>query len=150
MPRIRRKATARSTKPGNKLPAMVRQRAVLKLPKNGHELTSEHDEHYHQVYFVAWFRQQYPDVLIFAIPNGGGRSKAEGGRLKAEGVVPGIPDLYVPQWRLWIEMKRPEKGRVSSAQAGIIKYLRTIGHTCVVCFGFSDAVAQTTAFKELV
>ena len=137
MPRIPRKTTARSAKPKARMQKVERRPTVL---------TDESSEHYHQVFFVSWFRRVYPSVLIFAIPNGGGRSKAEGGRLKAEGVVPGIPDLYVPAWQLWIEMKRPKKGRLSSAQKGIITHLQSLGHTCVVCYGFEDATAQIADF----
>lgn len=34
--------------------------------------------------------------LVFAIPNGGHRHKATAGKLKAEGVKAGIPDLFLP------------------------------------------------------
>lgn len=34
--------------------------------------------------------------MIFAIPNGGLRSKATAGKLKAEGVKAGVPDLFLP------------------------------------------------------
>lgn len=34
--------------------------------------------------------------LLFAIPNGGHRNKATAGKLKAEGVRAGIPDLFLP------------------------------------------------------
>lgn len=48
--------------------------------------------------------------LIFAIPNGGKRSKATAGRLKAEGVKAGVPDLFLPLARngyhgLFLELK---------------------------------------------
>jgi len=64
--------------------------------------------------FVNWFRAKFPGVLIFAIPNGGHRAISTAKRLKAEGVVPGIPDLHVPAWRLWIEMKRVKGGKLSA------------------------------------
>ena len=66
-------------------------------------------EHAEQVAFVKWFRLTFPHVMIFAIPNGGARHPAVANKLKAEGVLAGVADLYVPKWRLWIEMKR-EKG----------------------------------------
>ena len=44
-------------------------------------------EHQEQVQLVRWFRASHPSVLIFAIPNGGYRSRVTASRLKAEGVV---------------------------------------------------------------
>jgi hypothetical protein len=49
---------------------------------------------------------------LHAIPNGGGRSKAQAGKLKAEGVTKGILDLSLPVLRgpyvgLLIELKKP-------------------------------------------
>jgi hypothetical protein len=48
-----------------------------------------------QAAIVEWVRTVAPDVLIFAVPNGGRRSKAEAARLRWTGVVAGIPDLAV-------------------------------------------------------
>jgi hypothetical protein len=44
---------------------------------------------------VDFVRYVAPDVLIFAVPNGGYRRPAEAGILNATGVVAGIPDLCV-------------------------------------------------------
>jgi len=41
-------------------------------------------EHLEQVRFVSWFRRNYPDVRIFAVPNGGARSASTVAALKAE------------------------------------------------------------------
>lgn len=95
-------------------------------------------EHSHQVAFIKWFRARYPGVLIFAIPNGGARNCVTGKKLKDEGVVPGIPDLYIPGARTWIEMKT-ETGRLSEKQKQVIKYLETIGDTVIIGYGFEDA-----------
>ena len=70
-------------------------------------------EHAEQVGFLNWFRSRFPSVLIFAIPNGDHRAITTAKRLKAEGVTAGIPDLFIPQWDLWVEMKRREGGRLS-------------------------------------
>lgn len=99
-------------------------------------LPSEHAE---QAMFVQWFRAQYPGVLIFAIPNGGKRGKAEALRLQVEGVTPGVPDICIPAWRLFIEMKRTKGGRVSPEQKAILEYLNGCGYTAVVCNGFEAA-----------
>jgi hypothetical protein len=96
-------------------------------------------EHEEQRNFVRWFRLQYPGVRIFAIPNGGQRSRTTGAKLKAEGVMAGVPDLYVPSWNLWIEMKREERGVLSPFQKDWFKYLRSINHSVILGEGFGDA-----------
>lgn len=110
-------------------------------------------EHHEQVAFVSWFRFQYPKVLIHSTPNGASLSgtkalrAAQMARLKAEGLVPGMPDLHVPEWRLWIEMKRADGGRLSKEQIACIEYLRGIGHVVIVCAGAEAARAEV---KRLV
>tara|TARA_R110000868_G_scaffold179574_1_gene419732 strand:- start:34410 stop:34862 length:453 start_codon:yes stop_codon:yes gene_type:complete len=99
-------------------------------------LPSEHDE---QAGFVQWFRAKWPRVLIFAIPNGGKRSIVTAKRLRREGVTPGVPDLYIPAWGIWIEMKRQKGGRTSPDQNAMIQYLEEIGHTVIVGYGAMDA-----------
>jgi hypothetical protein len=99
-------------------------------------------EHLEQARLVMWFRQTYPDTLIFAIPNGGLRSKSQAMQLKVEGVVPGIPDLFIPAWRVWIEMKKTKGGKVSNEQKEMIKYLQSVGYHVIVGFGAEDAKAQ--------
>ena len=80
------------------------------------------EEHDLQCACVEWFRWQYPHLRLnlFAVPNGGARSKRTAGKLKAEGVVAGVSDLILLVRRggyggLLIEMKR-EKGRQSESQ----------------------------------
>ena len=103
----------------------------------------EHGEH---VVFVNWFRATFSNIMIYAIPNGGKRSITEAKRLKAEGVVPGIPDLHIPAWRLWVEMKRTKGGRLSQEQGEVIDYLQTIGDSVIVAAGFESARAQVLEF----
>jgi hypothetical protein len=101
-------------------------------------------EHIEQREFVRWFRKTYPGVRIFAIPNGGSRNIATANRLKAEGVSSGVPDLFVPAMRLWIEMKRVKGGAVSAEQRDWMAYLEASGYTCIVCRGAEDAKAQVS------
>lgn len=98
-------------------------------------------EHAEQAAVVAWFRETYPGVLIYAIPNGGARSAVAGAALKAEGVVAGMPDLHIPAWRTWVEMKRRKGGRVSPSQEAIHAYLRSIGDRVIVAHGAAQAQA---------
>jgi hypothetical protein len=105
-------------------------------------------EHLEQVRLVSWFRREYPNVRIFAIPNGGGRSMSQGVALKSEGVVAGVPDLFVPAWLLWLEMKRETGGVVSPVQRDWIAYLQGIGHTVIIGRGFEDAKRQILDVKK--
>lgn len=112
--------------------------AILRTP-------TEHEE---QREYVRWFRQTYPEVRIMAIPNGGARSPATAGRLKAEGVSPGVPDLFIPAWGLWVEMKRAKGGKVSPEQKEWHSYLESCGYRVIVGLGQTDAINQTQQTKE--
>lgn len=114
----------------------------------GRCLFSMESEHLQQVRLVAWFRRTYPGVRVFAIPNGGARSGVQGAKLKAEGVSPGVPDICVPAWNLWVEMKREAGGVVSPVQKDWIAYLESIGHTVIIGRGFEDAKRQIEDVKK--
>lgn len=93
-----------------------------------------------QIRLVARVRQFYPDVVVFAIPNGGGRSVMEATKLKEEGVLAGVPDLFVAEPRgefhgLFIEMKRLKGGSVSDKQKKIHAELSALGYMVAVCEG---------------
>ncbi|WP_273430504.1 VRR-NUC domain-containing protein [Chitinibacter tainanensis] len=105
---------------------------------------SEHD---HQVALFRWAQLQSAAVpalkLMFAIPNGGARNIVVAGKLKAEGVKAGVPDILLPIPRgvyhgLFIELKQP-KGRVAPHQAEWIAELGLQGYRSVVCYGWEDA-----------
>lgn len=115
-------------------------RAVLK-----NYIPTEHEE---QREVVRWFRQKYRGVRIFAIANGGWRSKATAAKLKAEGVSRGVPDLFVPECGLWVEMKRVVGGRLSPEQRDWIEYLRKVGNTVLVCYGAEDAKDQIDFYMK--
>ena len=119
------------------------------------------EEHKLQCACVKWFAYQHPELqgLLFAVPNGGARSKATAGKLKAEGVVAGVADLIllVPQhietlstprngvWYhdthgLCIEMKT-EKGYQSPEQKEWGEKVRRHGFRYVVCRSLEDFIA---------
>jgi hypothetical protein len=118
------------------------------MPKLKPKPETQPSEHLEQVRLVSWFRKTYPSVRIFAIPNGGGRSMAQGASLKVEGVSPGVPDLCIPAWNLWIEMKRESGGVVSPVQKDWIEYLEGIGHRVIIGRGFDDAKRQIEGAKK--
>jgi hypothetical protein len=79
--------------------------------------------------------------LVFHPANEGKRSKAEGARLKALGLTPGIPDLCLiaPVGRVFfIEVKTP-RGSLSPEQVAIHSWLTAIGVPCAVCRSINDA-----------
>jgi hypothetical protein len=96
-------------------------------------------EHQEQKNFVKWFELQYPKIKLFAIPNGGNRNVVTATMLKAEGVRKGVPDIFIPEWRLWLEFKRVKGGKVSLEQQDWIDYLNGCGYTAVVVNGFDVA-----------
>jgi hypothetical protein len=109
------------------------------------KVSSEHAE---QVGLINWFRYKFPNVLIFAIPNGGFRSINTAKILKEEGVVPGVPDLFIPEWHMFIEMKRTKGGSVSTEQKKMIKYLEDKGYTAFVACGAEEASKKILEFLK--
>lgn len=104
-------------------------------------------EDYEQMRFIKWFRDIYKDVRIFAIPNGGKRHISTAMTLKATGTMPGVPDLFIPAWKLWVEMKRMKGGNLSHEQKDFIEYLKSVGYECLVCLGHEDAKNQISEFS---
>lgn len=103
-------------------------------------------EHVEQVALVGWFDMQYPALRgrLAAVPNGGARHKAVAGKLKAEGVRKGYPDLQLLMPRggyhgLIIELKRAKGGRVEPEQADWLEWLAGQGYMAVVCKGADQA-----------
>lgn len=113
----------------------------------GKAAPSEHDL---QVSCVNWFRLVYPQYakLLFAIPNGGYRTKTTAKYMRAEGQLAGCPDLHLAIPRkdshaLWIEMKNGKAGRISEKQMAMMDILRAQGYRCEVIRTFDD-------FKKLI
>ena len=87
----------------------------------------------------------HPELaLLHAIPNGGKRSKSEAARMKAAGVKPGVPDMFLPVARegchgLYIELKRRDGGRVSTEQTAWMDALARQGYKTALCHGWDAA-----------
>jgi hypothetical protein len=79
------------------------------------------------------------DVVWFHCPNGGGRSKAEAGILKAMGVKAGVPDLYILYrgYSLFIELK-PPKRYLTQVQKDMAQRLTQAGATVCTCHSLDE------------
>ena len=128
-------------KPANTLPLDAYQRLLEQQEKNTRRSSPRHQESNLQRTCVAWFRAQYPEhaLMLFAVPNGGGRSRIEAGIMKAEGVTAGVADLILLEARggygsLCIEMKtRDKSSRQSPSQKAWQEAARKAGNLyCIV------------------
>ncbi len=106
-------------------------------------------EHIEQVALFRWAAYQshsyaMPELaLMFAIPNGGLRSKATAARLKAEGVKAGVPDICLPVANgkyhgLFIEMKAG-RNKPTTPQVQWHMRLSQQGYRVAVCYGWEAA-----------
>lgn len=100
------------------------------------------------VKLYSWAAMQsgkYPELnLLYHVPNGGSRHKAEAGRLRAEGVKAGVPDLCLPVARgqyhgLYIELKRQRGGRTGDHQSEWLDALSAQGYKAALCYGWEQA-----------
>lgn len=109
-------------------------------------------EHAEQVAFVARCRRE--GIFVFSIPNGVNLSDskqrfAEIEKLKAEGLVKGIPDLFIPQYKLFIEMKRRDGGVVSESQKKVHCILKQLDYKVEVTNGAKIAWSVVERERKL-
>ena len=109
---------------------------------------TEHEEQVTVVQWAAAHERTEPRLkLLHAIPNAGaGAQKGQAGKMRAEGVKAGVPDLCLPVedprrgTGLYIEMKRRTGGRTSPAQQWWHDALREQGYRVEVCAGADEAI----------
>lgn len=125
----------------------------------------QHHESEEQQALVTWASYERmpsaPDVepnskiadYLYAIPNGGARSKVTAAILKAEGVKPGVLDLHLPVARgryigLWVEMKWGKNG-LTEDQVRWKERMERAGHKVVTCWSWPEAQAEIQAYLRL-
>lgn len=89
---------------------------------------------------VAHVRNFYPDLLFWHTPNGEDRPGGPCVILQSMGTKPGVPDLFFPTLRLFIEMKAPY-GVLSPAQKQVIAVLELDGYDVRVYDSWRKAFA---------
>lgn len=93
---------------------------------------------------------KYPELsLMYHVPNEGKRSRGTGGRMRAEGLKSGVPDICLPVPRgvfhgLYIELKRTQGGKVTGNQSYWLAALEQQGYCAAVCEGW-EAAAEVIA-----
>jgi hypothetical protein len=105
-------------------------------------------EHQHQVTLFQWAAleaNRIPELaLMFAIPNAGaGGQRGQAGKMKAEGVKAGVPDIFLSVARkgyhgLYIEMKMPGN-KPTVKQRWWQEYLEEQEYIVEVCYSWPEA-----------
>jgi hypothetical protein len=101
-------------------------------------------EHSIQTKVVQYVRIFHSDVLICAIPNGAGTTNFNRVKLMHEGLLSGMPDLFIAEARhgfngLFLEMKTI-RGKESRQQKKIRKQLNEKGYLVFLATNEDDAI----------
>ena len=110
---------------------------IKKMSKKG--TRPRHIESHIQQQIVAWFRMQYPEYVIAAIPNGGLRNAIEACIMKKEGVLAGFSDLIIiiNQKVLFVEIKT-KTGRQSEHQKEFQHKIEMLGFDYIICRSLNE------------
>jgi hypothetical protein len=124
----------------------------------------QNPEHQEQVNLFTWIKvNEYRHSklrCIFAIPNGGYRSKTTAVNMKREGQRAGVWDIFVavPKMQdeqvkylgMWIEMKAG-KNKLTPEQKNFKESLSTdgVGYQWAVCYTWHDAAKQICDYLDL-
>jgi len=78
---------------------------------------------------------------LYAIPNGGLRTRVTASRLKAGGVKSGVPDMCLPYPNggyhgLYVELKQINTGRLRGSQRKWLDYLKDNGYKIVLAYNW--------------
>jgi len=128
------------------------------------------NEHEEQAAVVQWARFRagaWPELAwLFAIPNGaylGRTTEVRQGRvvqvcrqaakLKAEGLLPGVADLFLPAARgrfhgLFIEMKHGDNTLTDEQQA-FLEAMLGQGYLAMACWGAGQAIEEIERYLQL-
>lgn len=98
---------------------------------------------------------RWPELrLLYHVPNEGQRSIATGGRMRAEGLKSGVPDLCLPSAHgkyhgLYIEMKRTKGSKTSQEQKEWLAALKAEGYKTAICKGADAAIKAIETYLAL-
>lgn len=115
-----------------------------------------HNESDEQIALFQWSKLmegQHPELkLLHSIPNGGKRNRLEAIRLKKEGALAGVSDIFLPVARqgfhgLYVELK-VKGGKTSDNQEWWIAQVSKQGYLATVCFGWTEASKFIKGYLE--
>lgn len=128
---------------------------AVALAKNP-DLRKGNQEHYEQVIIFDFFERKHPEIydLLHATPNGGKRTKATAGKMKAEGQKKGYPDMSLDLPRgvyhgMRLELKEPEGKGPSAEQIEWMHRLRAQGYYVVLAYGAEQAITAILEYVNL-
>ena len=114
---------------------------------------SEHDEQCALFQWAAIAASDYPALrMMFAIPNGTRTTPRVAAKMKAEGVLKGASDIFLPvasgdRHGMFIEMKTAT-GRMSPEQKAFQAAMREAGYHAITCRGWEEAAAEIVRYLE--
>ena len=119
---------------------------------------SRNIENLHQEALVEWFYRQYPNELLFCIPNQLIRSCEQAIIMSRRGLISGMPDVCVACPRkeyggLFIELKQPELSNarcrgLTEAQIKVISHLNSRGYLASVAYGVDEAIEMIKEYLD--
>ncbi len=91
---------------------------------------------------IKWFYLKFPEYKIFSIPNGGSRNIVEAKKMKLEGVLAGVSDLFFPKpsqgkHGLFIEMK-VGYNKPTEKQKEFMEYATSENYATAVIYSFEE------------
>jgi len=110
-----------------------------------------------QAKVIAWARaneRNYPYLwMLHSSLNGLKRTPYASNKAKAQGMLAGVPDLFMPvaigdSKGLYIEMKSA-KGRISSEQSKFLQAASDFGYSCFICYSADDAIDKIKGYYNL-
>ena len=120
----------------------------------------KHIESAHQTQVVEWSRWafkanpvRYPHLdMLHCSLNGVKLSGTQAKIAKGQGMLSGVPDLFLPVPKngfhgLFIEMKS-EKGRVTENQHWFLTNADSLGYKTVVCYSAKEAISAIQAYYD--
>ena len=121
--------------------AALQHQPEFSPPTAGERRRDTNAEARRQAAIVSWLQWVAPQIIVWAVPNGGLRSKSEAARLKWTGVLAGVFDLTLalPDGRCAFWEVKTRTGYLSPEQILFANRLASNGHLWAIVRSIDDA-----------